>query len=65
MHKDTGLPSIKDFKIITNLPHCEFCGATESFLDEVVTDDAGGRMFVCCDTDYCEKRQAAKKEAAE
>ena len=45
--------------------HCEFCGATESFLDEVVTDDAGGRMFVCSDTDYCEKRQAAKKEAAE
>ena len=45
--------------------HCEFCGATDSFLDEVVTDDAGGRMFVCSDTDYCEKRQAAKKEAAE
>ena len=44
---------------------CAFCGATESFLDEVVTDDEGGRMFVCSDTDYCEKRQAAKKEAAE
>jgi len=31
-----------------------------------VTDDAGGRMFVCSDTDYCEKRQSDKrKDAAE
>jgi alpha-D-ribose 1-methylphosphonate 5-phosphate C-P lyase len=45
---------------------CEFCGATDSFLDEVVIDDKGGRMFVCSDTDYCEKRRAAnKKDAAE
>ncbi len=45
---------------------CAFCGATESFLDEVVTDDRGGRMFVCSDTDYCEKRQSAnQKDAAE
>ncbi|MFZ4410795.1 MAG: hypothetical protein ACOYOH_25860 [Paracraurococcus sp.] len=33
-------------------------------MDEVVTDDAGGRMFVCSDTDYCGTRQAAR-EAAE
>jgi alpha-D-ribose 1-methylphosphonate 5-phosphate C-P lyase len=26
----------------------------------VVIDDRGGRMFVCSDTDYCEKRRAAK-----
>ena len=45
---------------------CAFCGATDSFLDEVVTDDQGGRMFVCSDTDYCDKRQEQqKKEAAE
>ena len=45
---------------------CALCGATESFLDEVVIDDAGGRMFVCSDTDYCDKRRAAKqKDAAE
>ena len=36
---------------------CHLCGATDSFLDEVVTDDAGGRMFVCSDTDYCRKRR--------
>jgi alpha-D-ribose 1-methylphosphonate 5-phosphate C-P lyase len=36
---------------------CALCGATDSYLDEVVTDDVGGRMFVCSDTDYCETRR--------
>ncbi len=41
-------------------PHpCGLCGAEHSYLDEVITDDQGGRMFVCSDTDYCEKRRAA------
>jgi alpha-D-ribose 1-methylphosphonate 5-phosphate C-P lyase len=45
---------------------CELCGASDSFLDEIVTDDAGGRMFVCSDTDFCEKRRACvQKDAAE
>ena len=43
---------------------CELCGSRTSYLDEVVTDDAGGRMFVCSDTDYCNTRQGAR-EAAE
>ena len=34
---------------------CVLCGAADSFLDEVITDDHGGRMFVCSDTDYCEQ----------
>ena len=38
---------------------CALCGSATSYLDEVVTDDQGGRMFVCSDTDYCEERQAA------
>jgi len=37
---------------------CGMCGATDSYLDELIIDDAGGRMFVCSDTDYCEVRQA-------
>ena len=37
---------------------CALCGAGDSFLDEIVTDDSGGRMFVCSDTDFCTKRQA-------
>jgi alpha-D-ribose 1-methylphosphonate 5-phosphate C-P lyase len=36
---------------------CELCGADDSYLDEVITDDRGGRMFVCSDTDYCEARR--------
>jgi alpha-D-ribose 1-methylphosphonate 5-phosphate C-P lyase len=45
---------------------CELCASRSSYLDEVVTDDRGGRMFVCSDTDYCESRQIenSKEEAA-
>ncbi len=46
-------------------PHaCALCGSRESYLDEVLTDDRGGRMFVCSDTDFCTERQVAR-EAAE
>jgi alpha-D-ribose 1-methylphosphonate 5-phosphate C-P lyase len=49
---------------LTRAPHCcALCGSGDSYLDEVVTDDAGGRMFVCSDTDYCEGRQAMKAAA--
>ena len=38
---------------------CAICGADQSYLDEVLTDDRGGRMFVCSDTDYCAGRAGA------
>ena len=38
---------------------CAMCNATSSYLDEVITDDKGGRMFVCSDTDFCEGRQTS------
>ena len=38
---------------------CALCGAEDTYLDEVIVDDAGGRMFVCSDTDYCASRRAA------
>jgi alpha-D-ribose 1-methylphosphonate 5-phosphate C-P lyase len=38
---------------------CGLCGAEGVFLDEVVLDDAGGRLFACSDTDFCENRRAA------
>jgi len=38
---------------------CELCGSRDSFLDEVITDDRGGRMFVCSDTDYCRSRSGS------
>ena len=41
-------------------PHaCGLCGADNVYLDEVVTDDRGGRLFVCSDTDHCAERRAA------
>jgi len=44
---------------------CGLCGAEDTYLDEVVTDDAGGRMFVCSDTDHCETRREAGHVGAE
>ncbi|MTW17067.1 carbon-phosphorus lyase [Rhodoplanes serenus] len=41
---------------------CALCGDDASFLDEVITDDRGGRMFVCSDTDHCESRRAAPSQ---
>lgn len=38
---------------------CALCGATDSFLDEVILDDQGKRMFVCSDSDYCTSRREA------
>src|SRR3546814_20049794 len=36
---------------------CGLCGAEGVYLDEVVLDDRGGRMFVCSDTDHCADRR--------
>ena len=48
----------------SHAPHaCALCAAGGVYLDEVVTDDAGGRMFVCSDTDYCEGRRGRMEEA--
>ena len=38
---------------------CALCGATESYLDEMIVDDAGSRLFVCSDSDYCQERREA------
>ena len=32
---------------------CHICGAKDAYLDEVIIDDEGGRMFGCSETDYC------------
>jgi alpha-D-ribose 1-methylphosphonate 5-phosphate C-P lyase len=40
-------------------PHaCALCGDADSYLDEVITDDKGSRMYVCSDTDHCAERIA-------
>ena len=38
---------------------CALCGAADSFLDEMIVDDAGSRLFVCSDSDYCAQRKSA------
>jgi len=37
---------------------CALCGSQGSFLDEMIVDDAGRRLFVCSDSDYCGQRRA-------
>ncbi|MCU0567997.1 MAG: alpha-D-ribose 1-methylphosphonate 5-phosphate C-P-lyase PhnJ [Oculatellaceae cyanobacterium Prado106] len=39
---------------------CEFCGSTDSFLDEVVVSDQGDRLWICSDTDYCHQRSLSQ-----
>ena len=35
---------------------CAICGSGDSYLDELIVDDAGSKQFVCSDTDYCAQR---------
>ncbi|MGK9167582.1 alpha-D-ribose 1-methylphosphonate 5-phosphate C-P-lyase PhnJ [Inquilinus limosus] len=43
---------------------CALCGAEDSYLDEVVLDDAGGHMFVCSDSHHCRTRREAGHRGA-
>ncbi|MGL4295193.1 MAG: alpha-D-ribose 1-methylphosphonate 5-phosphate C-P-lyase PhnJ [Aestuariivirga sp.] len=45
------------FEVQTWDQPCALCGSRDSFLDEIVTDDKGGRMFVCSDTDFCARQR--------
>ena len=45
------------FEIQSWEQHCELCGSGESYLDEVIVDDRGKRMYVCSDTDFCGQRR--------
>ncbi len=42
---------------------CALCGARDSYLDEVVMDDSGTRLYVCSDTDYCRQQQEKQHDA--
>lgn len=43
---------------------CALCGAEGVYLDEVILDDQGERMFCCSDTDHCEKRRGDHQDSA-
>jgi alpha-D-ribose 1-methylphosphonate 5-phosphate C-P lyase len=47
----------KPFTIESWTSSCELCGSTKSFLDEIVMDDKGGRMYACSDSFYCSETQ--------
>jgi alpha-D-ribose 1-methylphosphonate 5-phosphate C-P lyase len=49
----------KPFEVQRWNDNCALCGAGESYLDEIVTDDKGGRMYVCSDTHFCAQRREA------
>ncbi|PSH56475.1 alpha-D-ribose 1-methylphosphonate 5-phosphate C-P-lyase PhnJ [Phyllobacterium sophorae] len=51
------------FEVQTWKGSCALCGSTTSYLDEMITDDRGSRMFVCSDTDFCNTRQAEAASA--
>jgi len=36
---------------------CAMCGSSNTFLDELVTDDAGGHLFICSDSNHCQRTQ--------
>jgi alpha-D-ribose 1-methylphosphonate 5-phosphate C-P lyase len=36
---------------------CERCGATNTYLDEIIEDASGWRRYFCSDTGFCEKRR--------
>lgn len=46
------------FEIQTWDHACALCGSVDSFLDEMIVDDAGSRLFVCSDSDFCGERRA-------
>ena len=46
------------FEAVKAEGECALCGADQTYLDEVIIDDNGGRIFVCSDTDYCEVQRA-------
>jgi alpha-D-ribose 1-methylphosphonate 5-phosphate C-P lyase len=47
------------FEVQTWEESCALCGADDAYLDEVVLDDAGAKMFVCSDSHNCAERRAA------
>ena len=44
---------------------CALCGAEDTFLDEIILDDDGNRMFCCSDSHHCETKRPNEPEAAD
>jgi alpha-D-ribose 1-methylphosphonate 5-phosphate C-P lyase len=48
------------FEIQTWDHPCAICGSTNTFLDEIITDNSGTKMYVCADSNYCEQQVGTK-----
>jgi len=46
------------FRLQAFTQSCALCGSGQSYLDEVILDDEGKRLYVCSDTDFCAERVA-------
>jgi alpha-D-ribose 1-methylphosphonate 5-phosphate C-P lyase len=54
---------VEDFRDATGQRRaCARCGATDSFLDELI-DQAGGKVWQCSDSAYCSERLAQPSKA--
>lgn len=51
------------FEVQTWDQTCALCGSAGSFLDEIIIDDQGGRMFVCSDSDHCSRRAGDREHS--
>jgi alpha-D-ribose 1-methylphosphonate 5-phosphate C-P lyase len=57
-HTEVQPLSFEDFAFRVEKFHgrrCDRCGSTGTFLDEVVDDETGRRIYSCSDTAFCEK----------
>jgi len=52
------------FEIQTWSHCCALCGSRESYLDEIITNDKGTRLYVCSDTDFCQGRRNGGRKGA-
>jgi len=43
---------------------CALCGSEVSFLDEMITDNEGSRLYLCSDSEYCATRTEIMQEGA-
>lgn len=47
---------VEDFKN----QRCSICGSADTFLDELIDDRTGKRVYMCSDTSFCKKRLDSK-----
>ncbi|CCK81350.1 MULTISPECIES: alpha-D-ribose 1-methylphosphonate 5-phosphate C-P-lyase PhnJ [Desulfobacula] len=49
------------FELETWQEPCAICGSKNSFLDEIIMDDNGKKLFICSDTEYCQRVSKGKE----